>query len=237
MKKYKLLLFDLDDTLLYSDWFKEGLIQTIEEHSLTKSVDASLFLERKLRVPSHLIEKLKNREFTPEEFRRARWVYAFSQFDITPDDEALTEIEKLFLQKGFSCINKDPLLISLLEDLRNHYELGIVTNALYDPRQKIYHMGLSEVFPDKTIFSAEELGLRKPDREFFHAPLTYFEINPEDTIFIGDSWIHDVAGAMDAGMDAIWINSRGAVPTTSHSPFAIVSDVKDIRDLLLNELL
>lgn len=234
MKKYKLLLFDLDDTLLHSDWFKKGLIQTIEEHPLTINLDAALFLEKKLRVPSYLIEKLKSREFTPDEFRRARWIYAFSQFDITLNDDALTEIEKQFLQKGLSCITQDPPLILLLKELRNHYKLGIVTNALYDPRQKVSKMGLSNLFPDKTIFSAEELGLRKPDSEFYHAPLTYFEVNPEDTIFIGDSWIHDVAGAMDAGMDAIWINSRGAVPTTSHSPYAIVSDVKDIRDLLLN---
>jgi 5'-nucleotidase len=233
MKKYKLLLFDLDDTLLNSDWFKTGLIQTLSEHPLTKNLDAALFLEKKLRVPSHLIEKLKNREFTPQEFRRTRWKHAFSHFEMTPDDEIINGIENLFLQKGFSCINQDPSLIQLLMDLRKHYELGIVTNALYDPRQKVHQMGLSKVFPNETIFCSEELGLRKPDLELYHAPLKFFGIKPEESIFIGDSWIHDVAGAIDAGIDAIWINSRGAVPSTDHSPHAIVSDVKDIRDLLL----
>jgi 5'-nucleotidase len=233
MKKYKLLLFDLDDTLLHSNWFKKGLIQTIEEHPLTKSVDAALFLEKKLRVPSHLIEKLKSREFTPDEFRRARWQHAFSHFEMTLSDEIINEFETRFLQTGFSCIKQDSSLIQLLEELGKLFQLGIVTNALYDPRQKVYQMGLSKLFPDENIFCAEELGLRKPDLELYRAPLRYFEVKPEETLFIGDSWNHDVAGAMDAGMAAIWINSRGAVPTTSHSPYAIVSDVKDIRDLLL----
>jgi 5'-nucleotidase len=234
MKRYKLLLFDLDDTLLYSDWYKKGLVQTIGEHTLTKNLDAALFLKKKLHVPSHLIEKLKNREFTPEEFRRARWQHAFSHFDMTPDDEIINEIEALFLQTGFSCIKQDASLIQLLKDLGTHYKLGIVTNALYDPRQKVYKMGLSKVFPNDTIFCAEELGLRKPDRELYHAPLKYFGIKPEETVFIGDSWVHDVAGAIDSGMAAIWINTRGAVPTTGHSPYAVVSDVKDIRKLLLD---
>lgn len=233
MRKYKLLLFDLDDTLLHADWFKIGLIQTLREHPLTKSLDAALFLEKKLRVPPRLIEKLKNGEFTPGEFRRARWQHAFSHFDMTPDTEIINGIEELFLHNGFSYINQDPPLIQLLTDLRNHYELGIVTNALYDPRQKVHHMGLSEVFPNETIFCAEELGLRKPELELYHAPLNFFGKKPEETIFIGDSWLHDVAGAIDAGMDAIWINSRGVSPSTGHSPYAIVSDVKDIRHLLL----
>ncbi|MBY6037642.1 HAD family hydrolase [Fictibacillus nanhaiensis] len=233
MNKHTLLLFDLDETLLGSDWFKNGLIQTLGIHSFTKKLDASLFLERKLNVPKSLILPFKKREITPLEFRRARWRHAFSHFDVTPEVELLDELDALFVKTGMSCIEQDPSITHLLFDLTEHYQLGIVTNALYDPRQKIYHMGLSEVFPDETVFDADGLGYRKPDREIYSAALTHFHKTPEETLFIGDSWIHDVAGPIDAGMEAIWINAHNHSPLSDHSPFAIVSDVREIRKLLL----
>jgi putative hydrolase of the HAD superfamily len=228
-----LLLFDLDDTLLNSDWFQKGVLQTIGEHPFTTNLDASIFLERKLDVPKDLIDRLKKREFTPMDFRRARWLHAFAHFDLTPNDELIDEIDTLFVKTGLSTIEHDPLLIKLLLDLRSHYELAIVTNALYDPRQKVVQMGLSAVFPDETIFHGEELRLRKPDRKLYHAPLKYFDRTPEETLFIGDSWIHDVAGPINCGMDAIWINVHGVDQPSGHSPFAVVSDVMGIRDVLL----
>jgi putative hydrolase of the HAD superfamily len=233
LKKHKLLLFDLDDTLLYSDWFKKGMLQTIAGHPLTKNLDAALFLEKKLRVPKELIDRLKKREYTPMEFRRARWLHAFAHFDLTPNDKLIDEIDTLFVKTGLSTIEQNPHLNRLLLDLRSHYEIAIVTNALYDPRQKVAAMGLSELFTDETIFHGEELGLRKPDQELYLAPLKYFGRTRDETLFIGDSWIHDVAGPIDCGMDAIWINVHGVDQPSGHSPFAVVPDVMGIRDVLL----
>ncbi|MFG6494934.1 HAD-IA family hydrolase [Fictibacillus sp. UD] len=233
MKKYKLLLFDLDDTLLNSDWFKIGLIQTLGIHPITKDLDASLFLAQKLQVSSHLIALLKKRLITPLNFRRARWRHAFSHFGLTIDDKQIDELDTLFVKTGLLCIEQSPTLITMLHELKAHYELAIVTNALYDPRQKVQQMGLSEVFSPESIFHGEELGLRKPDRELYYAPLEQFDHRPEQTLFIGDSWTHDIAGPIDFGMDAIWINARGSKPLTEHKPFAIVSDVMEIREILL----
>jgi putative hydrolase of the HAD superfamily len=95
-------------------------------------------------------------------------------------------------------------------------------------------MGLSKVFSDDTIFHAEQLGYRKPDPKIYSVALEHFGKKPKETLFIGDSWTHDVVGPMEVGMDAIWVNAKGSSPTTTHIPIAVVSDVTDIRHILLN---
>ncbi|WP_090997105.1 HAD family hydrolase [Bacillus sp. 491mf] len=233
MNKYSLLLFDLDDTLLDSTWFNVGLIKTLEMHPITKNLDVSVFLEKKLQIPKSLLERFKNRELTPVEFRRARWKHAFAHFYVLPDVEVIDEIDALFLKTSMSCIGINNSITSLLNELKTHYNLGIVSNGLYDPRLKIFQMGLSEVFSNDTIFHAEQLGYRKPDSEIYLMALERFGKKPGETLFIGDSWTHDVVGPIEAGMDAIWVNAKNLSKTTAHIPIAIVSDVTEIRDILL----
>ncbi|TMU87484.1 HAD family hydrolase [Bacillus sp. BHET2] len=233
MSRYGLLLFDLDETLLDSMWFREGLLRTLHHHPLTKELDALLFLERKLNVPHTILERFVNRELSPTEFIRARWLSAFLHFDIKPDIETIDEINDMFIKTGMKCIEEDDSLIRLLEELNEKYELGIVTNALYDPYEKIFQMGLSQIFHKRTIIHAEELGYRKPDKEIFTTALEAFGKKAEETIFIGDSWIHDVLAPMQYGMDAIWLNRKGIDKPSPHKPYAIISDIRELRDILI----
>jgi putative hydrolase of the HAD superfamily len=57
LSKYSLLLFDLDDTLLSSTWFEVGLIQTLGMHPITRTLDASVFLDKMLHVPKPLLDR------------------------------------------------------------------------------------------------------------------------------------------------------------------------------------
>ncbi len=232
LSNHSLLLFDLDETLLSSSWFEAGMIRTLGLHPFTRTLDASLFLEKKLNVPKPLLEQFKSRELTPLEFKRARWRHAFAYFNLFPELEVIDEIDELFLKTGMDCIEENDSVTRLLNDLRKTFRLGIVTNALYDAHLKISQMGLSSIFSTETIFQAEKLGYRKPDPEIYSAALDHFGKKPNETIFVGDSWVHDVVGAMDVGMEAIWVNSKGLSQTTSHIPYAVVSDITELRDIL-----
>ncbi|RDI36904.1 HAD family hydrolase [Falsibacillus pallidus] len=233
MKDYKLLLFDLDETLLSGDWFKEGIIQMIQSHALTKHIDPMLFLEKKLQVPKPLITRFKNRELSPHEFRRARWKHALSYFEMFPEEEVIDELDGCFLQSGMSCIKENKNLTALLDDLQKHYQLAIVTNALYDPMMKISSLKLSHLFTKDNVFQAEELGYRKPDPELYWAALNHFQNLPEQAVFIGDSWTHDVVGPMEMGMEAIWVNENSIPIDSAHRPLKVVSEILELRSVLL----
>jgi len=235
LKKYSLLLFDLDDTILdNSSWFHVGLIQTLGMHTATRTLDASVFLEQMLHPPKMILEPFKSRELTPEAFKKARWSHALSFFNVRSDSVFIDEIDALFFKTSMEYVRANESISALLKDLKRDYDVGIVTNGLYDPRLKIQRMGLAEVFSNDTIFHAEQLGYRKPDPQIYAVALEQFGKKSDEALFIGDSWTHDVVGPMEAGIDAIWVNPRGLLPTTNHRPVAIVHDVTEIGHLLLN---
>ncbi|MCA1054279.1 HAD-IA family hydrolase [Rossellomorea aquimaris] len=236
MKKISLLLFDLDDTLLdNSSWFDKGLTQCLSKHPLTINVDTVLFLELVKKPPRSLIDKLISGEYNTVEFKRARWKYALEQFNLTTDIETLDQLDTLFYKTSMDYITVNKSVLCLLNDLSKEYELGVVTNGLYDPQQKLMNMGLGKRLNSDKVFHAEQLGYRKPDPRIYSKALDYFNKQPSETLFIGDSWTHDVVAPMENGMEAIWVNSRNVSPSTSHMPYAIVSEIMEIRDLLLSK--
>lgn len=236
MKKFSLLLFDLDDTLLYnSSWFDDGLTHCLAKHPLTKELNAVTFLEMLKRPPRYLIEKLISGDYSPSEFKRERWEYALKQFNLSTDTEALDQLDNFFYKTSMDFITVNERITSLVKDLDEDFELGIVTNGLYDPQQKLINMGLGEIFSSDKVFHAEQLGYRKPDPRIYYKALDYFVKEPNETLFIGDSWTHDVIAPMEVGMEAIWVNFKNVLPPTSHKPFAVVSDISEIRDILLSK--
>ncbi|WP_416728679.1 HAD family hydrolase [Fictibacillus sp. JL2B1089] len=236
MKKISLLLFDLDDTLLKNSlWFNDGLTHCVAKHPLTCQLNSSKFLDTFNHPPRFLIEKLKSSAYSPSEFKQARWEYALKQFNLSLDIEALDELDTLFYKTGINLITVNEQLTSLVKDLVSAFELGIVTNGLYEPRQKLNKMGLGEMFPEGNVFHAEQLGYRKPNPKIYWKALEYFDRKPSETLFIGDSWTHDVIAPIEIGMKAIWVNINNVLPPTSHKPFAIVTDITEIRDVLLSK--
>jgi FMN phosphatase YigB (HAD superfamily) len=76
--------------------------------------------------------------------------------------------------------------------------LGIVANAVPSTRKRITHLGL-DVYLDTIILSGE-VGFEKPEPEIFKAALRALAVNPEETVYIGDTYHTDVEGAFEAGI-------------------------------------
>ena len=60
--------------------------------------------------------------------------------------------------------------------------------------------------------SSEEAGSCKPDSRFFQLALEKAGCAPEDVLFVGDSPVHDIAGARAIGMRTALILEPGAAP-------------------------
>lgn len=67
-------------------------------------------------------------------------------------------------------------LIDLLTELKQSYEIGLVTNGVaawqYD---KLEAMGISQLFEPGSIFISEEVGYEKPAPEIFLKALEHFK--------------------------------------------------------------
>jgi putative hydrolase of the HAD superfamily len=62
---------------------------------------------------------------------------------------------------------------------------------------------------DAVVISAE-LGTAKPEPAIFRAALERLGATPGDALHVGDSFEHDVAGARDAGIEAVLVARDGA---------------------------
>ena len=73
-------------------------------------------------------------------------------------------------------------------------------------------LGIGKYF--KKVWSSADYGRIKPDRGFFEQTIeTALQDNPgnnrSDIVFVGDSFETDVAGAHNAGINAIWFDHEG----------------------------
>jgi 2-haloalkanoic acid dehalogenase type II len=100
-----------------------------------------------------------------------------------------------------------PDVHATLEQLANHYQLGVITNGNADVRR----LGLADYF--QFALCAEELGIGKPDPLPFNRALKHAGVSAEQAVHIGDHPSDDIAGARAAGMRAIWFNPEDKIWT------------------------
>jgi HAD superfamily hydrolase (TIGR01509 family) len=102
---------------------------------------------------------------------------------------------------------------ALLDSLRARgIRTGLVANSWPDPgrvlRRDAELFGLADRL-DTMVFS-QEIGARKPQPEIFLHACRELEVEPVDTMFVGDNLVTDVQGAADVGMatvQALWFRA------------------------------
>jgi FMN hydrolase / 5-amino-6-(5-phospho-D-ribitylamino)uracil phosphatase len=87
-----------------------------------------------------------------------------------------------------------------LEFLARRFPLVSVSNGNADLRQ----IGLDHLF--RASITAREFGVGKPDPRIFHAAAGAVETMPEHVLHVGDDATLDALGALNAGMQAAWVN-------------------------------
>ena len=113
-----------------------------------------------------------------------------------------------------------------LEILANRYCLGVISNGNADVRR----IGLADYF--SFALRAEELGIGKPDQRPFNEALQRAGVAARQAVHIGDHPGDDIAGALSAGMRAIWFNPQGKPWTGEHPAHAEIRNLAELPDVL-----
>jgi putative hydrolase of the HAD superfamily len=118
-----------------------------------------------------------------------------------------------------------PWARAVLDGLRPHHRLGMITNGAPDlQRLKLAGTGLADYF-DPVVVSGD-LGIGKPEPAIFAHALERAGVHAGDAVMIGDSWERDIQGALGAGLRAVWINPRGVAPPTPGPGVSIIADLR-----------
>lgn len=93
-----------------------------------------------------------------------------------------------------------PQVESVLSTLSQDYRLAALTNGNAD----IQRLSIARYFDYAQ--SAEQLGAKKPELEYYQKAIDALAISPSELIHIGDHPEHDVAAARTLGIHTIWID-------------------------------
>jgi putative hydrolase of the HAD superfamily len=111
--------------------------------------------------------------------------------------------------------------------LASRFPVVAVSNGNAD----LQRIGLGDFF--HAGLSAQAFGIGKPDARIFHAAALAAGVQPHEVLHVGDDAALDIVGALDAGLQAVWVNRAGHDWLhDSHRPHATVGDMTALCELL-----
>ena len=95
-------------------------------------------------------------------------------------------------------------------------------------------LGLDRWFNSEDIIVSGETGFSKPDVRLCRIVEEKLGLKPDELWMIGDSYKHDITGAIDSGWHTIWINRRALTQPDRLPDFEVTSG-RELTSLLRSE--
>ncbi|ADY24616.1 YjjG family noncanonical pyrimidine nucleotidase [Bacillus paranthracis] len=214
MKKYKTLLFDVDDTLLdFQKAEKSALRMLFEEKgmSLTSEIEAQY-----KKINKSLWTAFEEGKINRDEVVNTRFSILFKEYGEEVDGILFENNYRSYLEEGNQLMEG---ALQFINQIQSEYDLYIVTNGISKTQDKrLRNAGLHALFQD--IFVSEDTGYQKPMKEYFDYVFERIpNFVPEEGLIIGDSLSADMKGGYVAGIDTCWfnperkLNDSGIIPT------------------------
>jgi len=206
--KYKHLFFDLDHTLWdFEANARATLLQLYEDLNLSaRGIDNfELFYNNYLAHNEKLWERYRNGLIKQSELRIKRMRLALLDFKIA-DDVLAEKMNVQFLDLLPSRTILFPYTTYILDLLTEKgYALHLITNGFeITQHSKLTYSGLAKYF--KEVITSEGSNSLKPNKEIFDYAFLKAGAKPQESIMIGDTLDVDILGAVNAGIDQVYVN-------------------------------
>ena len=176
----KSIIFDLYNTLIYSDLRLKPYLEFFREMDLNKE-EQSLWRDRVMT------ENFGSFEDLAKEIDPSRKIYA-SKYDYLVEKE-----------------NKQTFVFDdtyqVLDFLSKKYRIFLLSNISTPYKECFYNLGIDRWI--ETPFFSCDIGYRKPNPKAFLHVLESVGMKPSDTVMIGDSRHSDFEGASSVGIRSI----------------------------------
>lgn len=226
-KKYDVLLFDVDDTLLdfaaaeaialraVFHWLDRPLPQ--EVLPLYSGINEALWLQ------------MERGECGGDEVLTLRFDRLFEQLGMTVDSG---EANAVFQQSLAQSAHLVPGALETCRELAPEFDLYVASNGVQETQQlRIQAAGLQPFF--KGAFVSQAVGHSKPERAFFEAVFRHLPQVPLHRILmVGNSLTSDIQGGVNAGIDTCWFNPHGLAHTGGAVPTYTIAALSQLRALL-----
>lgn len=203
----KAIIFDVDDTLYNQADIFAGAYHTVFGSRFELDLEKLFVASR--RRSDEVFELSQTGQITMEEMYIYRIQKAFGDLGA-----AITEKESLLFQEQYAENQRNlkvpALTAKLLQKCRDcHIVTGVITNGPSGHQwKKVRALALEQWIPKDNIFVSGDWGAAKPDPAIFRRAQEKLGLQPDELLFVGDSYENDVVGAKRAGWSVLWVNRR-----------------------------
>jgi len=206
--KYQHLFFDLDHTLWDFEANSRKTLKDIYEELALPDIgiaDFDLFHKSYLVHNDKLWARYRNGYIKVDELRWKRMWLTLLDFKIG-DEKLARKMGERFLELLPSRNLLFPHTIEILEYLKDKgYQLHLITNGFeHVQHSKLRNSGIDGFF--REVITSEGSNSIKPNKEIFDYAISKAGASPENSIMLGDSIEADIEGAINAGIDQVFVN-------------------------------
>jgi putative hydrolase of the HAD superfamily len=218
--KYRHLFFDLDHTLWDFDAnAMETLADVYKELDLRSAGvdDFDLFCKHYLHHNAILWDRYHHGYISGEDLKWKRMWRTLLEFK-NGSEELARKMSGYFMEVLPTKQNLFPYTHEILRHLKEkEYKLHLITNGFEKTQwRKLDNSKLGQYFEE--VITSEGSNSVKPNKEIFEYALRITGAELTHSIMIGDNLDADIKGAINAGMDSIFVNHiksdlKGIQPT------------------------
>ncbi|TAH09819.1 MAG: noncanonical pyrimidine nucleotidase, YjjG family [Sphingobacteriia bacterium] len=229
---YEHLFFDLDHTIWdFETNSKEAMFDVFHNNQLPEKgvTNFDAFFERYTYHNHRLWDKYSKGQLKQEELRWKRMWLTLLEFKIA-DEELSRKMGASFLEILPNKNKLFPYTLEILSYLKNKgYQMHLITNGFEKVQyNKIEKSNISSFFIE--VITSEGSNSLKPNREIFEHALQKTGASIQKSIMIGDNIEADIKGAMNVGMDTIFVNHINA--RTEVQPTYTIYHLKELETIL-----
>lgn len=227
--QYRHIFFDLDHTL----WdFDANALEALKDVYHQKNLKEQgveqfdQFYSRYLHHNAILWDRYHKGFITAEDLKWKRMWRTLIEFNIGSEPLA-KEIGYEFLDVLPTKQQIFPHTKEILTYLQEKkYKLHLITNGFEKTQhQKLKHSGLTHYFEE--VITSERSTYVKPQKEIFEYALSMTGAVLHESIMIGDNPDADIQGAVNAGMDSVFVNHTGK----QEIPSGATHSIQHLREL------
>ncbi len=138
----------------------------------------------------------------------------------------------LLADKAFEVFFEARQQVQLFEDAQDALEFlaaRFPMVSLSNGNADVNRVGLGKYF--KAAITAREFGVGKPDPRIFHAAAGALDVLPDAVLHVGDDATLDVLGAVNAGMQAAWVNRADHLWPHDVAPHVTLGNLTELCEL------
>ncbi len=230
---YKLVLFDIDDTLLdFKRSERVAFFETLQAFEIVNGQTA--IFNRYQEVGHHLWKSFEKGIITKEFLRLERFNKIVQEFSL---NVSVDKMSKCYLEALVTHTFKVKDAQEILQNCKeNDCKIGVISNGFKEvQKRRLENADLLQYID--FVVTSDEIGIQKPDIEIFKYAIKKYspKIKKENILMIGDRIESDIKGGNDFGIDTCWLNNTGQLTHENEvvHPTVIVKNLRDLKNIVM----